>query len=294
MVTGMPPAEAEVTPELVRRLLDDQCPDLAALDLEPLPHGWDNVSLRLGDRLVARFPRRALAADLIENEARWLPDLSNRLPLPVPVPVFVGRPGDGYPWRWSIVPWLEGRMIGSVDGLDLEGCADDLGGFLSALHVAAPDQAPENRFRGVPLEQRDGPTRERIAQLEGRIDRARARSIWHDALRAPSFDGPPVWLHGDLHPANLLAMGGRISGVIDFGDITSGDPATDLAVAWMMFPPAARARFFDAYGGVDEDTASRALGWALSLGTAFAAHSADNPVMAAVGMVTLGRVLEEG
>lgn len=292
----MPAAEVEITPEIVRRLLDDQCPDLSGLDLQPLAHGWDNVSLRLGERLVARFPRRALAANLIENEARWLPALSERLPLPVPAPVFVGRPGHGFPWRWSIVPWLRGRTVASAAGLDLldlEGCADDLAEFLSALHVAAPDQAPENEFRGVPLEQRDAPTRERIAQLEDRIDTGRANAIWDSALRAPQFDGPPVWLHGDLHPANLLSREGRISGVIDFGDLTSGDPTTDLAVAWTMFPSAVRSRFFDVYGGVDEDTAIRAMGWALSLGTAYLAHSADNPTMAGVGVVTLARVLEE-
>ncbi|MER7151067.1 phosphotransferase [Streptomyces lydicus] len=42
-------------------------------------------------------------------------------------------------------------------------------------------------------------------------------------------------LHGDLHPANILVDRGRIRAVIDFGDITSGDPATDLSVAWMLF-----------------------------------------------------------
>jgi aminoglycoside phosphotransferase (APT) family kinase protein len=40
-----------------------------------------------------------------------------------------------------------------------------------------------------------------------------------------AYEGPPLWLHGDLHPANLLVSRGRITGVIDFGDITSGDPA---------------------------------------------------------------------
>jgi hypothetical protein len=31
------------------------------------------------------------------------------------------------------------------------------------------------------------------------------RHAWADALAAPTYDGPPLWLHGDLHPA--LALG---------------------------------------------------------------------------------------
>jgi hypothetical protein len=27
------------------------------------------------------------------------------------------------------------------------------------------------------------------------------QDVWEDAIAAPSWDGPPVWLHGDLHPA---------------------------------------------------------------------------------------------
>jgi aminoglycoside phosphotransferase (APT) family kinase protein len=93
-----------------------------------------------------------------------------------------------------------------------------------------------------------------------------------------------VWLHGDLHPANILVHHGQLSAVIDFGDLTSGDPATDLSVAWMLFPEAAhREVFWDAYGQAGADTMTRARGWALSLSVVFLAHSADNPLMASIG-----------
>ena len=73
---------------------------------------------------------------------------------------------------------------------------------------------------------------------------------WDAALAAPSYDGPPVWLHGDLHPANVLVNDGQVSGVIDFGDITSGDPASDLSVAWMLLPLDSQAGFWSAYQAV--------------------------------------------
>lgn len=290
----MPPAETEITVELVRSLLEDQRPDLADREVVLAASGWDNLSFRVGTDLVARFPRRSLAAGLIAHEAHWLPKLAGRLPLPVPTPLFLGRPGRGYPWQWSIVPWLAGRPAAGADTLDLEGCASALGGFLRALHEPAPPDAPENPYRGGPLRQRHEPTVERIDRLADIIDPGAARRRWEQACAAPEHGGPPMWIHGDLHPNNLLVSRGRITAVVDFGDLTGGDPATDLAVAWMLFPSDLRPLFVDAYGKADEPTWERAAGWAISLATAYLAFSADNPVMGEVGKVTLGRVLGEG
>jgi hypothetical protein len=35
--------------------------------------------------------------------------------------------------------------------------------------------------------------------------------VWDAALAAPGYDGPPVWLHGDLHPANILVNDCQVS-----------------------------------------------------------------------------------
>ena len=119
------------------------------------------------------------------------------------------------------------------------------------------------------------------------VDMVRAR----DATVAGQSAG--LWLHGDLHPANILVRGGEISAVIDFGDLTAGDPATDLAVAWMMFPPGVRSTFRDAAGDVDDDTWTRARGWALSLGLAYLANSADQPVFTDLGHRVVRAALED-
>lgn len=290
----MPPAETEITVELVRSLLEDQRPDLADREVVLAASGWDNLSFRLGTDLAARFPRRSLAADLIVHEARWLPQLAERLSLPIPTPLFLGRPGHGYPWQWSIVPWLVGRPAAGVDTLDLGACASALGGFLRVLHEPAPPDAPENPYRGGPLQQRHEATMDRIDRLADHFDPGAARRRWEQACVAREHEGPPLWIHGDLHPNNLLVSGDRITAVIDFGDLTAGDPATDLAVAWMLFPTDLRPLFVDAYGGVDEHTWERAAGWALSMATAYLAFSADNRVMAEIGKVTLDRLLNEG
>lgn len=287
----MPVAEVDVTEDLVRSLLSDQRPDLATTSIAHLAHGWDNESFRIGDALVARFPRREMAAKLVENEARWLPTFAERLPLPIPAPTFLGRPGHGYPWRWAVAPWIAGVSAATVDDLDLTACARDIGSFLSALHQPAPDGAPANPFRGVPLAYRDEGTRQRIDSLRGAIDVPVVTRLWEGALGTEPHAGPALWIHGDLHPHNLLAEDGRLSGVVDFGDVTAGDPATDLAVAWMMFGIAEREILFASYEGLDEACMARARGWALVFALTYLANSADNPIMYAIGEKTYSEVI---
>lgn len=294
----MPAAEVEITVGLVRRLLRAQHPDLAGLPVEPLANGWDNALFRLGDGLVVRLPRRTLGANILVNEQRWLPVLAPRLPLPVPVPVRVGgpAPGEGYPWPWSIVEFLPGVPASSGAPFDPVAAARDLGGFFGALHVAAPADAPANPFRGVPLSARPASFAENLAALAGQVDRDAVLAAWATALAAPLWSGAPLWLHGDPHPANILLADGRVSGVVDFGDITAGDPACDLSLAWMLLPAASHDEFRTAYGAagngaISDATWARGRGWALRLALVFLAWSADNPQLHEVGRRTLAAVL---
>jgi aminoglycoside phosphotransferase (APT) family kinase protein len=292
----MPSGEVDISPDLVRRLLAAQQPDLAALAIELMANGWDNVTYRVGDELVARLPRRAVAARLVANEQRWLPVLQPQLPLPVPAPVRVGQPGLGYPWSWSILPFLPGQAAARTPPADLKDAAVSLGGFLAALHTPAAPEAPANPVRGVPLADRHPAFTKNLGLLGGLVDRQAVLRVWAAALAAPAWAASPVWLHGDLHPANILVHRGRISGVIDFGDITSGDPATDLSAAWMLLPAEHYGAFRAAYHVAGQDASSddlwtRARGWALALSLVFLAHSADNPQLADMGQRTLSAVL---
>jgi aminoglycoside phosphotransferase (APT) family kinase protein len=294
-VNRMPAAEVEISAELVRRLLAGQHPDLAQLPVEFLANGWDNELYRVGDGLIARLPRRAPAARIIENEQRWLPGLASRLPLPIPSPERTGVPACGYPYAWSVVPYLPGVPAAEAGSFDPAGAAAAVGGFLGALHVPAPADAPVNPFRGVPLAERAASVAANLALIPGQVDENAVWREWDAALAAPGYDGPPLWLHGDLHPSNILVNDGQVSGVIDFGDITAGDPASDLSVAWMLLPPGDQAGFWRAYeeagGRGDDALRARARGWALNLAIVFLAHSEDNPVLRDVGRRTLGAVL---
>jgi aminoglycoside phosphotransferase (APT) family kinase protein len=288
---NMPEAEVNIDSSLVRALLQEQRPELADLPLVELANGWDNVVFRLGSDLTVRIPRRLAAIELIENEQRWLPILAERLPLPIPTPLWSGRPGCNYPWKWSVCPWLPGETAAVTPPTDVLDAARSLGEFLAALHVVAPADAPVNPFRGIPLEQRTDRVHSAVESLGEIIDGPSVVALWAQLVSAHAST-TAVWIHGDLHPANILVNEGKLSGVIDFGDITSGDRATDLAVAWMLFPAEARPVFREAAGALDAATWARSRAWAMALSLAYLVGSADNPMMHGIGMRTLIAALE--
>jgi aminoglycoside phosphotransferase (APT) family kinase protein len=286
-----PAAELNIDETLVRSLLVEQQPDLADLPMRTVANGWDNVVMQLGNDLVVRLPRRQASAQLVLNEQRWLPELSPRLPLPVPAPVFAGKPSAEYPWAWSICPWLPGDAASGAPPADPHEAALSLAGFVVALHQPAPADAPKNPFRGVHLRQRAEAVQMRAESLDDTVTTGRVLAVWDDLRSTQEWTGPALWLHGDLHPSNMLTHHFRLSAVIDFGDITSGDPATDLALAWMMFEPRERDVFRRA-AAIDDDTWRRAAGWALNLSLAYLTGD-DTTSMPWIGRTTLTAVLTE-
>lgn len=280
----MPAAEVDVSAELVRALLASQHPDLADLPITELANGWDNVIFRLGDELTVRLPRREMSARLADHEQAVLPALAERLPISIPAPVCMGRPEHGYPWSWSVNPWIPGTIAATTPFADATQEAQRLGEFMAALHVTAPDDAPPNPYRGHFIGRNTEINIERAAQLDWG-DEMLAR--WYELVDVEPWQHAPTWVHGDLHGANMLVDGGEMSGVIDFGDVCAGDPATDLSVAWSLFGEADRAVFRDAAGGgehvVDDGTWQRAEAWALHFAVVYTLHSADNPTMGAIG-----------
>ncbi len=268
---AQPPAEISLSDADIARLVSAQHPRLSAR-VRRVAHGWDNDLFRLGDDLAVRVPRRAAAVPLVAREQRWLGVLSPLVPVPIPVPVALGAPDEDFPWPWSVVPWFGGERALDRSLARRDAFAAQLGGILRALHVPAPPDAPVNPVRAVPLAARNAAVR---ARLVGAPALAR---IWGDALVAPMHSGPRVWVHGDPHPGNVLVDddGDRIVALLDFGDLSAGDPACDLAVAWLAFTPRGRGAF-RAATGADEATWRRARGWAAAIAALL--RDADDPAL---------------
>jgi aminoglycoside phosphotransferase (APT) family kinase protein len=268
----MPMHEDEVraTPDLVERLVREQCPQWADLSVTALPdelEGTDNVLFRLGDELVVRLPKIDWAQEQAESDARWLPRLAPHLPAAVPVPVHVGRPSGGYPWVWSVVPWVAGSTPPRL-GVDDVRLAQDLAAFALSLRgidaTGGPAKPPGSR--GTPLVHSDAGARaglERLRAHDDGIDLAAAERAWDLCVSAPDWGGDPVWIHGDLQPGNLVVDDGRLVAVIDWGALGVGDLAPDVAAALWTFTGEARDAYREAVCP-DDATWLRACGWALA------------------------------
>ena len=256
--------EIETDDVLVRRLLAAQFPQWAELPIEALPAGGtDNAIYRLGDELSIRLPRRRdWVIGSLADEFEWLPKLAPLLPLNVPTPVAHGVPGEGYPHEWAIYDWLEGEDAASVP-LDLPRAAIDLAELLAALRRIDPAGGPAPGSRGGLLRPRDKATRAGIAALGDSIDAGAVIAAWEDAIAAPDWEGPPVWIHGDLDARNLLVENGRITGLLDWGCLCVGDPACDVKVAWAVLDAETRPSFRELLE-IDDATWVRGRGWALS------------------------------
>jgi aminoglycoside phosphotransferase (APT) family kinase protein len=287
--------EIETDSEVARRLLAGQFPQWAGLRIEPVvSYGTDHDIYRIGEHLAVRLPRIGWATKQAAREAEWLPRLAPHLPLALPVQLAMGHPAEGYPFEWSIYEWLPGENANGTIG-DLDQAAVDLAAFVTALRridtTGAFPRAPHSR--GGPLAESDEQVRRSIAQLGRRIDGAATLRSWQESLDAPEWDGPEVWVHGDLLPGNLLVVDGRLSAVIDFGGLNVGDPACDLQPAWNVFAGDSRLRF---RADLDVDDASwlRGRGWALSQAvSALAYYWNTNPGMVRQTSHALAQVLTD-
>ena len=255
----------EVTAALAGRLVSAQFPQLAPAEVALLGEGWDNAAFLVNDEYVFRFPRRAIAAELIETESRILPLIAPALPAPIPVPRFAGAPTSEYPWRFAGYRAISGTVLSAVrPHVDAYlPPARKLGAFLRTLHAleCGPLRAaglPDDTIGRLDHARMMPKVRARLSELEMAGLLAESESVaafLGEVAPAASRSECRGTVHGDLYARHLVVNSAfDLRGVIDWGDVHFGDPALDLSIGFSLFAPDARAAFFDAYGPVDDRT----------------------------------------
>jgi aminoglycoside phosphotransferase (APT) family kinase protein len=293
VIVKMHDDEIDIDVDLVRRLLRAQFPQWSELRIEPVDStGTVNAVFRLGDRLAVRLPRTPRWHDL-ETEMCWLDGLAARLPVTIPEAVARGEPSLGYPWPWAVFTWIDGRTWDPNDSGNSDVAADDVAGFLEAVQALDPGGQPCGTPDALPtLARSDGSVRSAIDAATGMVDTDAVRGAWARALRVPEWQGPRVLLHGDVLAGNVLVRGYRLHAVIDWAGVRRGDPARDLMAAWTLFRGESRRRF-RAVVDADDDTWSRARGWALTRITNVAYYASTNPTFAADAVATITEALAD-
>ncbi|MFC0682285.1 aminoglycoside phosphotransferase family protein [Lysobacter korlensis] len=290
----MHPDELPVGEGLVRRLLTDQFPQWARLPLRRVPSsGTVNAMYRLGGDLVVRLPFVEWGAGGIEQEAAWLPRLAPQLPVAIPTVLGSGVPGDGYPCPWLVLGWLPGHHPEPASLRHPDAVGTGLAAFIVALRCIDPAGAPTGH-RGFSLHPFDASVRRTLHEAADLVDERRLLTVWEHALAAAEYDGPPVWVHGDLLPANVLLTDDRLSAVLDLGAAGVGDPACDLMAAWSILPPDARDGFRLAVGA-DDASWVRGRGYAMvQAAVALPYYRESNPGMVRNSMRILAELTAEG
>ncbi len=175
-------ADIAVDAALAAKLIAAQFPGLRDTAVEPFGVGWDNTAFLVGSRVVFRFPRRRVSANLIEREVAILPLVAPHVPLAIPAPRYAGVPSAEYPWAFAGYDLIAGTSADVVDLSDdaRAALAEPLGRFLRALH--AVDTAPLVA-RGLPPDE------------IGRLDHHKRLPLAVERLAALA-ESPSVGEHG--------------------------------------------------------------------------------------------------
>lgn len=192
--------------------------------------GWNKLVL-LDSHRVFLFPRSATGVEWFERELAAYRALA-RAPLSV-VPCLLGRWEDPeiYPFPFAAVTRLRGQVPAEPEAL-----IGQLGQAIACWHELDPPvlagarlprhhDAPHHRWLHRALD--PATSAEAVAEAAGRLGRPDRAPAWADLL-ARAAGLRPVLVHGDIHEDQLLAEGGRLTGIIDWETARVDHPYWDF------------------------------------------------------------------
>jgi aminoglycoside phosphotransferase (APT) family kinase protein len=244
-------------------MIEKQFPQLQPAQMKVLGEGFDNSVFLVNNQYVFRFPRREIAANLIQTENRLLPLIEPMLPIPIPNPKFQGIPEGGYPWPFGGYEILPGKTPARLTKEQRMQSVEPLARFLRTLHDFPVSEAQKLQ---VPFDQLERINIvKRMPMLASNIEKAKQKGLidqfavdlfqsFLSTIESPLENDTKTLVHGDLHIRNILVdENGQISAVIDWGDTHIGHPAVDLSIAYSFLPAEEREPFFTLYGDVSPE-----------------------------------------
>lgn len=260
-------ADIEVTDGLVHKLLEQQFPELMPIEFHCVGEGWDNKAYLVdheNEQYIFRFPRRKVAIELIERENKILSELQNILNVPIPNPIFMGLPTSFYPYVFHGYKKIKG-ISACHSHLSPEQRRESLlpiASFLKKLHGIHEQEA---LALGAKSQIFDRTLIDRISEtLRERVNMIVERKLCHISIEIVEqeieqakkivLSSNKCLIHGDLYCRHLLFDKGKLSGIIDWGDVGINSPAVDLSLIWSFYPKEDHQTFFDIYGVVDPPT----------------------------------------
>lgn len=282
--------EIQIPEQVVKSLLKIQFPQYAHLPIKAVfPNGTDNKIFQLGENMSIRLPRTPAAATRHKKEMYILQELEEKLTLTIPKIVKRGKSCSLFPHPWVITTWIDGTVASSTKKIDATIALAD---FYHAMHTIPITTAPKTK-RGKSLHAAKKEVEKALPLLKDEFDIKKLHIMWEKALQVKEWNKAPVWIHGDLHPGNMIIKSEKLIGIIDFGLAGIGDPAADLMCAWTYLSKKSRNKFRSLVG-VDEDTWQRGCGWALFLGiVAYPYYKNTDPSLATIAKNTLHELLQE-
>jgi len=285
-----------VSPGMVRELVDEQFPSWRGLPVTAVESpGTVNAIFRIGGQLAARFPLRpgdaAAVRRRLESEAAAARELAGRTRFATPEPVVIGEPGAGYPLPWAVQTWLPGVTADDDDPGGSAAFAHDLAEFIGGVRaIGTGGRTFSGRGRGGDLRSHDEWMETCLDRSGPLLDVPRLRRLWETMRALPRGAAGDVMSHRDLIPGNVLVSGGRLTGILDVGDLGPADPALDLVAAWHLLEDGPRQALRDDLG-CDDLEWERGKAWAFQQAMGLVWYYADsNPAMSRMGRRTLERI----
>jgi aminoglycoside phosphotransferase (APT) family kinase protein len=253
----------KIEAELVKKLLDDQFPKLSSMPIKKLGEGLDNTVYLVGEEFVFRFPRSENTVPGLMREGNILPNLEAIIDLPYSKPVFYGEKSEEYPYPFLGYPYMRGNFPIGLSDEQRSRSAETLAHFLRKLHSFPLETARElgllNDARDLVniKNRKEYVINHFMDELSLHLEKNdyEMLSDYLNLLDTDVVQSKNVFLHGDLHFKNIIVdETGKISGIIDWGDMGIGHPACDLSAVYSILPPQARQAFYEVYGEADEET----------------------------------------